>query len=162
EAGYAPYHGLPPVLDQDLQGFSLIMRNVTRKHDFSVEFFDEDNIRGKRRFKILSVLDMEPQVGNLSITGVLLRKPKFKPPVLAEKDKEKEGDREQQAHTAREQAELANAYLITPDALLPFECPIKDDYGLSKIGYNFKVRKADVELLSQGGGAKVPVMQVDQ
>ncbi|HZZ81522.1 MAG TPA: hypothetical protein VFE62_23675, partial [Gemmataceae bacterium] len=97
----------------------------------------------------------------LSITGVNLRKPKFKAPTEPEKGKEQ--DRDAQVHMQREQAELGNAYLITPDALLPFECLVKDDYGLTKLGYNYKVRRADVELLSTGGGgAKVPVMQVNQ
>ena len=163
EAGFAPYQGQPPAVNADRCGFSLTMANITRKHDFTVEFFDEDNIRGKRRFKILSVIDMEPQVGNLNITGVLLRKPKFKLPTFdKEKGKDKDKDREAAQRDYKAQAELAGAFLITPDAFLPFECPVKDDYGLTSIGYNYKVRRADVELVSQGGGAKVPVMQIDQ
>ncbi len=170
DPGFAPYQGQPPVVDADRRGFSLSMTNLARKHDFTVEFFDEDNIRGKRRFKILSVIDMEPQLGNLNIggleirkfnmpyQGVLLRKPKFKAPAPLDKEKDKDGPQ----RDYKEQAELASAYLITPDALLPFECSVKDDYGLTSIGYNFKIRKADVELMSQGGGAKVPVAQVDQ
>ncbi|HZZ82776.1 MAG TPA: hypothetical protein VFE62_30030, partial [Gemmataceae bacterium] len=57
DPAFAPYQGAPPVIDADRRGFSLAMTNILRKHDFTVEFFDEDNIRGKRRFKILSVLD---------------------------------------------------------------------------------------------------------
>ncbi len=114
---------------------------------------------------------MDPQVGNLNVggvevkafgvpyQGVLLRKPKFKPPVVDKDEKNKEAAQ----RDYKEQAELAGAYLITPDALLPFECPVKDDYGLTSIGYNYKVRRADVELMSQGGGgAKVAGMQIDQ
>jgi hypothetical protein len=161
EPGFAAYQGQPPAVDADRCGFSLAMTSLTRKHDFTIEFFDEDNIRGKRRFKILSVIDMEPQLGNLNITGVLLRKPKFKLPSF-DKEKDKEKDKDAAQRNYKEQAELAGAYLITPDALLPFECPVKDDYGLTGIGYNYKIRRADVELMSQGGGAKVPVMRVDQ
>jgi hypothetical protein len=173
EPGYDSYRGRPPVIDADQSGFKLVMTNLVRKHDFTVEFFDEDNIRGKRRFKILSVIDTEPQVGNLNIggvaipqfpfnlsyQGVLLRKPKFKAPAPLDKEKDKEGAQ----RDYKEQAELGGAYLITPDALLPFECSVKDDYGLTSVGYNFKLRKADVELMTQGGGgAKVPVLQIDQ
>ena len=159
DPGYDGYRGLPPILDADHEGFRLVMNNVVRKHDFTVEFFDEDNIRGKRRFKILSVIDVEPQVGNLNITSVLLRKPKLKPAAAPEKGKKDDGPQ----RDFKEQTELAAAYLITPDALLPFECPVKDDYGLTSVGYNFKIRKVDAELMSQGSGAsKTQVLQVNQ
>ncbi len=139
--------------DANRQGFSVILDNLTRKHDFSVEFIDEDNIRGKRRFKILPTADTEPQVGNLGIHSVLLRKPKFKQPSPS--------DKERDPRELREQAELTGAYLITPLARIPFECVVKDDYGLVKVGYQFRHRYVDFELVATGGAKKLPNLQVD-
>ncbi|MSQ93443.1 MAG: hypothetical protein EXR98_02680 [Gemmataceae bacterium] len=136
--------------EADQKGFSLTLDNVTRKHDFTVEFIDEDNIRGKRRFKVLSTLDTEPQVGNLSIYSVLLRKPRFKQPSASDKDRD-----------PREQAELTGAYLITPIAKLPFECSVKDDYGLVKVGYQYRYRFVDFELIAAGGAKKLPNLQIE-
>src|SRR5205823_1799918 len=70
-------------LDDDHYGFTLVMVSATRNHDFVVEFFDEDNIRGKRRFKVLRTLDGEPHVGNLSVFGYQPRMPRFKAPTAA-------------------------------------------------------------------------------
>jgi hypothetical protein len=144
-------------IDDDRYGFSLVMDNITRNHDFIVEFFDEDNIRGKRRFKVLRTLDGEPYVGNLNVFGYLPRKPRFKAPSFSDKEKDKEA-REQ----PRDQAELTNSYLITPDALIPLECKIADDYGLVKIGFHYKYRKVDFELVSSGGAKKLPSLEIDQ
>lgn len=158
EPGYDGYTGKPPAIREDRRGFSLVMSNVTRKHDFTVEFFDEDNIRGKRRFKVVSIIDTEPQLTNLSV-GIPLRKPKFK---SAPQEKEKEKGKEpEDRRDARDQAELAGAYLITPDAYVPFDCIVKDDYGLVRVGYHYKVRMVDFELVS-GSGKKLPSLEVDQ
>ena len=154
--GYAAFPGKVRV-DDDNKGFAIELKNLTRKHSFDVEFFDEDNIRGKRRFKILSIADTEPQLGNLNLFNVLLRKPKFKAPAPSEKEKERD------PRDLRELAELAGAYLITPEAILPFECPVKDDYGLVKVGYHYKIRQIDFELTGLGGGAKKSAgVEVDQ
>lgn len=139
--------------DANQLGFSLTMENVTRKHDFAVEFIDEDNIRGKRRFKVLPTNDVEPQVGSLGIHGVLLRKPKFKLP--------SPGDKERDPRELREQAELTGAYLITPLARIPFEGVVKDDYGLVKVGYQHRHRYVDFELVASGGAKKLPNLQID-
>jgi len=151
EPGFEHYKGKAAVRDD--MGFSFEMHDIQRKHDFTVEYFDEDNIRGRRRFKIISVLDTEPQMGNLNVYSALLRKPKFKAPTPGEKDKEQ--------RDTREQTELAGAFLVTPDALIPFECAVKDDYGLVRAGYHYKVREVDFEL-SSGGSKKLPTLQVNQ
>jgi hypothetical protein len=139
----------------DKSGFSIAMTNITRNHDFVVEFFDEDSIRGERRFKIIRTLDTEPVLGNLNVFGYVPRKPRFKALVPGEKD-----SKEKNAAQAKEQAELANAYLITRDARIPFECAIKDDYGLVHLGYQYKHRMVDFELVAQGG-KRAPVLVVD-
>jgi hypothetical protein len=154
-AGFDPFRGQIKI-DDDYFGFSLEMDNITRNHDFVVEFFDEDNIRGKRRFKVLRTLDAEPHVGNLNVLGYLPRKPKFKTQVPTDKEKDKADVREQ-----RDQTELASAYLITPDAYIPLECKIADDYGLVRVGYHYKYRKVDFELIAQGG-RKLPSLEIDQ
>ncbi len=139
--GYDHFRG-QIVPDADQGGFALVMDNLTRKHEFAIEFFDEDNIRGRRRFKIISLIDAEPQLGNLAITGLNLRKPKFKAP-----EKGKEGE-------SRDLAELMNSYLITPDAIIPFECSVRDDYGLVRVGYQYKYRIEDIDLVAQAAGGK--------
>jgi len=159
DPGYDNYRGSPPAIDTDRGGFALVLNDLTRKHDFTVEFHDEDNIRGKRRFKVLSVIDMEPQLGNLNVFSVNLRKPKFKAQVQAQPEKEKAKDAP--PRDLREQAELSGAFLITPDAQIPLECPVRDDYGLVKVGYQYKVRKVDFEMISQGA-KKLPSLEVDQ
>jgi hypothetical protein len=149
-------------LDADREGFSLELNNIIRMHDFMVEFYDEDNIRGKRRFKVLRTLDAEPHVGNLNVFSYLPRKPKFKAAAPADKEKDKDKNKDNQVRDLREQNELANAYLITPDAKIPLECLVKDDYGLVQVGYHFKHRKVDFELIAQGGASKLPALEIDQ
>ncbi len=142
--GFDHYRGeIEPMKDQ--LGFSLVMKNLTRKHDFFVEFFDEDNIKGKRKFKIVSLIDQEPQLGNLHVHDVLLRKPKFKLP---------ERGKDNDAQNVRDLSELTNSYLVTPDAIIPFECPVKDDYGLVRVGYSFKYRLEDFDPFSPGATKK--------
>src|ERR1700733_3542319 len=55
-----------------------------------------------------------------------------------------------------EMAEFAGAFLITPNALIPFECLVRDDYGLVRVGYQYKSRTVDFELTPHG--AKRPAM----
>jgi hypothetical protein len=153
DPGFEHYKGSPAVRDDD--GFSFAMTNITRKHDFTVEFFDEDNIRGRRRFKVISVIDTEPQMGNLSVYSVLLRKPKFKAADPNAKDKDKD------QRDNRDQTEFAGAFLITPDALIPFEAAVKDDYGLIRAGYHYKVRSVDFELLSGVSKKQQTTQEVD-
>lgn len=156
EAGFDIFKG-KVTRNKDGSGFSIEMPNVTRKHEFTVKFHDVDNIRGKRRFRVQSTFDVEPQIGNLNVYNAILRKPKFKAPTPSEKDKDGP------ARDFREQAELANSFLITPDARLPFECPVKDDYGLVAVGYHYKVRKVDFELVAGGGSnKKLPSLEIDQ
>ncbi len=144
--GFDHYRGARPEPNADRTGFVFAMTNVTRKHEFSMEFFDEDNIRGKRRFKILAVMDAEPQMGNLHVHDVLLRKPKFKLPERKDND----------GRDPRDLAELANSFLITPDAIIPFECLVRDDYGLVRVGYDFKYRAEDFDLFSSQSIVKKP------
>jgi hypothetical protein len=146
--GFAGYPGKDPVLVGD-RGFTLAMSKITRDHDFTVEFIDEDNIRGRRRFKLISTIDTEPQIGPLSL-GVILRKPRFRQPT-GEKDK-----------PARDYSELTNSYLITAVAKLPFECSLKDDYGLVKVGYHYRYRPVDFELISSSSTTKVPVVEIEK
>ncbi len=150
-------------IDKDHFGFSLVMNRIEFNHDFMVDFFDEDNIRGKRRFKIQRALDAEPSVGALNVFGYLPRKPRFKTP--APDDKEKDKDKGKPAPLqAGDQSELANAILITPDANIPFECRVTDDHGLVRVGYYYQYRKVDFELIGLGGAKKttLPTLEINQ
>jgi hypothetical protein len=151
--GFFSRGSAPPAINKNGDGFSITLSDLSRKYDFTMEFYDEDNIKGRRRFKVLSVLDTDPQVGNLNLYQVLLRKPKFK----TEAPKEKEKD----TRDLRELAELSGAYLITPDAVLPFECDIKDDYGLVRAGYHYKIRTVDFEFTGGGTKKEGPKAEVD-
>ncbi len=156
EAGFDIFKG-KVTRNEDGSGFSIHMPNVTRKNDFTVKFYDVDNIRGKRRFRVQSTFDVEPQIGNLNVYNTILRKPKFKVPTPTGKDDDSA------AREFRRQLELANSFLITPDARIPFECPVKDDYGLVAVGYHYNVRKVDFELVAGGGtNKKLPSLEIDQ
>ncbi len=152
EPGFVGYQGNLPRIDDDYRSFSLVINEVTRNQEFSVEFFDEDNIRGRRRFQIKRDLDKEPDVGPLAIAEVSLRKPKSK---ATQPGAEKEKETDKDIHDARTQELLRNSYLITPDALLPFECSVKDDYGLVRVGWYYKVRKVDFDLTT-GTARRLP------
>lgn len=161
EGNYEPYPGKPAVIHKDRLGFTLSMENITRNHEFVAEFYDEDNIRGKRRFRIDRVIDSEPLVGNLSVFGYTPRRPKFRTLAQQPKEKEKDKDKKEQGEL-RDYSEFTNAYLITPDARIPFDCKVLDDYGLVRVGYHYKYRKVDFELVSYGSSKKLPVLEVDQ
>ena len=158
---FVPYQGGKITIDSDYKGFRLAMTNLTKSQDFAVKFFDEDNIRGKRRFKIKTTTDSGPAVGNLAVTGYIPRKPKFK--TVAQPDpkekKEKDKDKESAAHDAQDHSELMNSFLVTPDARIPFECSVKDDYGLVRVGYQYKLRMVDFELMS---GRKSTLLEADK
>ena len=161
--GFASYRGKPPILNEDLQGFSLSMNDVDRDHEFVVEFFDEDNIRGKRRFRIQSTVDAEPTLGPLNVFGYQPRKPRFKAATVPDKDKEKDKDKDA-PRELRDQSELIGAYLITPDARIPLECKVSDNYGLVRVGYHYKYKKVDFELVAHMDNKKRSIvgLEIDQ
>jgi len=93
------------------------------EYDFTLEFIDEDNVKGKRRVNIKPVEDKAPTL-ELDMT-VVLRKP----------------SQQKGARSADE-----DGFLVTPDALIPFKGVIRDDYGLTDAHWQFKVREVNVEL----------------
>ena len=143
----------------DRTGFSLKMIDITRNHDFLVEFFDEDNIRGEWRFKIMRTLDFEPLLGKLAVFDYVPRRPRFKAPPPPDKDNKDNKDKE--TSLPPDHTRLLGAFLITRDAMIPFECAIKDDYGLVHVSYHYKYRTVDAGLLMQGGSKKRPRLEVD-
>ena len=127
-------------LGDDGKSFYLPCKNVTRTLDFTVEFSDEDNVRGKRHVRIKPIEDLPPKFDSDVGLGVALRKPRARAI-----DKTGPGG-------------MPDAYLITPNAILPFVGTIRDDHGLTRVGWLFEADPIDVELsgLSKALKDKVP------
>lgn len=124
-------------LDADRKGFALGFAKVERPIEFAFEFFDEDNVRGQRRIKIVPRADERPRVEKVELL-VGLRKPRFKAA----------------GKTAGPAAPgtPTDAYLITPEALLPFGGALSDDVMLVRAGWSYSIEPIDVELIGSGGG----------
>jgi hypothetical protein len=124
-------------LGSDGQTFEVAFKKVARTLDFIFEFNDEDNVRGRRRIRIRPVDDLPPSFEGDVGLGVVLRKP-----------------RARGADQKSIQGTVADSFLITPDALLPFVGQIRDDHGLTRVGWLFDVEPVDVELIGPAKDAK--------
>ncbi len=122
----------PVVVADDGMSFSTELKKVTKPFDFILEYNDEDGVSGRRRFKVRPVEDAPPEVINLDLL-VSLRKPKYK----ADPGK-------------AVQAAPVDGFLITPDALVPFNGVLRDDHGLVRAAWRYDVEQIDFELLGQG------------
>lgn len=107
--------------------FFFTLNKITKTHEFFLEFHDRDNVKGRRRVRIVPVDDRPPEVLDFEL-DVVLRKPKFK------------------FEPGRTTA-APDGYLITPNALLPFKGTIRDDYGLTNVAWVFEVEEREVELV---------------
>ena len=124
-------------LSADGMSFHVDFQNIGRTLDFIFEFNDEDNVRGRRHIRIRPVDDLPPSFeGDLGL-GLVLRKP-----------------RARGADSKAVQGTAADGFLITPDALLPFVGQIRDDHGLTRVGWLFDVEPVDIELISTGKDKK--------
>src|SRR5205823_12181267 len=65
-----------------------------------------------------------------------------------------ERGKDNDAREVRDLSELANSYLVTPDAIIPFECPVREDYGLVRVGYTYKYRVEDFDPFSPAATKK--------
>src|SRR5204862_256838 len=115
-------------IGDDGQSFSVDFKNVVRALDFMLEFNDEDNVRGKRHVLIRPVEDLPPKFESDVGLGVALRKPRARP-----------GDK-------AGAGAMPDGYLITPSAILPFLGTVRDDHGLTRVGWLFEVDPVDVDL----------------
>jgi hypothetical protein len=113
-------------MDADNRGFRTGFQNVTRPIEFEMQFYDLDGVKGRRHVVIEPVDDRGPQeVVPVELT-VDLPKPR--------------------APGKGGQANLADGFLITPDALLPFRGTFQDDYGLTDLSWSWRVEEVDFEL----------------
>ncbi|MBM3993660.1 MAG: PDZ domain-containing protein [Planctomycetes bacterium] len=156
DSKYRGFDGAIQIHD-DRFGFTLLMENIVDHHEFTVDFFDEDNIRGSRKFKIDVIEDKEPIVETLSL-GYAGRNPKFR--TIGDPNRKKPKGKDAEPDEAPNYAEYQNAYLITPDAKLPFQCKVADTFGLVRVGYRYKYEKIDFELVHIPGSKKLPILQV--
>jgi hypothetical protein len=124
-------------LGSDNQSFAVEFTNVARTLDFLFEFTDEDNVRGRRHVRIRPVDDLPPSFEGDVGLAVILRKPRARG-----------ADAKSVAGSA------ADSFLITPDALLPFVGQIRDDHGLTRVGWLFEAEPVDVELIGPGKDTK--------
>lgn len=125
------------VLKEDGQTFEIEFRDVVRTLDFIFDFNDEDNVRGRRHIRIRPVEDLPPSFEGDVGMGVVLRKP-----------------RARGADAKTIQGSAADSFLITPDALLPFVGQIRDDHGLTRVGWLFEAEPVDIELVGPGKDSK--------
>jgi hypothetical protein len=123
----------PVIRDADAKGYSVRFDNVVKMLDFVIEVHDLDNVGGKRRYRVRPIDDQPPEIISAEL-GAVLRKPRFK------------------AEPGKTGAGLQiDGYLITPDALLPFNGTLRDDYGLTQANWLFETELVDVQLT---GGAE--------
>ncbi|MCS7045296.1 MAG: hypothetical protein NZO58_02960, partial [Gemmataceae bacterium] len=114
----------------DGKGYSLRLDNITATLEFSVECHDEDNVYGRRKYRIRPVDDQAPEINAVEL-AVVLRKPRFK----TEPGKSGGGV-------------AIDGYLITPDALLPLLGGLRDDHGLARCEWVFETELVDFQLSS--------------
>jgi hypothetical protein len=141
--GGAPIRGDALILAQDRGSFRFQMRNVQSLVGFTIEFFDEDNVRGQATLKIRTVPDTPPQfdtanefVKNIDL-AVGLRKPKIK------------------GEQGKEQQTFGDGLLITPDAAIPFNCnKLADKQGLADVRWIFEVEPVRFELTGRAEDVK--------
>lgn len=126
----------PVTRDDDGKGYSVRFDNVVKMLDFAIEYHDLDNVKGKRRFRIRPIDDQPPEIISAEL-GAVLRKPRFK------------------AEPGKTGGGLAiDGFLITPDALLPFNGTLRDDYGLTQANWVFDTELVDVQLSGSAEGMK--------
>jgi hypothetical protein len=120
-------------LAEDQAGFDISFREVSGVAlEFDVEYADNDNVKGKRRFVIEPVPDQRPDWGETAL-GVVLRTPKL-------------GKGDQSTTTV--------GMLITPKAILPFKAQVRDDYGLTEVNYVYEYAESEFELATSPKEAK--------
>ncbi len=133
--------GHQATLDADGKGFTAAFGKVERPLDLTFEFSDDDNIPGQRRIVLQPAVDQPPEVVEVDLDQVL-RKPRYKADP-----------------TRASQGTPADAFLITPDASLPFRGTLTDDHGLARAGWLHEVRQVDIELIGGAGGKdRLPVL----
>jgi hypothetical protein len=129
-------------LEADRKTFSVAFGNVKKSIEFDFEFYDLDNVKGKRRIIIRPNDDRTPEVFDVEMTKVL-RKPRFK----AEPGKAVQGT-------------PADGFLITPDALVPFKGTLRDDYGLTAANWLYELEPVDIELVGRTEKDRLPSLIV--
>jgi hypothetical protein len=135
--------GVDVVLDEDRQGFRTRFQHVTRPFEFEIQFNDQDNVKGSRHVVIEPVDDTPPQeVVNVELTKVL-RKPRV-----------------QGGGKGGQTTSLAEGFLITPDALLPFKGTFQDNYSLTDMSWVYTVEEVEFELAGAAPTGKGPELVV--
>jgi hypothetical protein len=125
------------LVGDDEQSFTVAFQDVKRTYDFLFEFHDEDNVRGQRHVRIRPVDDLPPSFEGDVGLSVVLRKPHARG-----------------TDPKSVQGTAADGFLITPDALLPFVGQIRDDHGLTRVGWQFEAEPVDIELIGPAKGSK--------
>ena len=123
----------------------LVLRlyHLTRPQEFYLYFRDQDKVKGKHQVRIVVDDDQPPELTDMELEAVL-RNPRF---------------RSDAGSAVTGPGWASEAFLITPDALLPIKGTVKDDYGLTKVEWKYEVEQVEIELqgdmptrLKSGGG----------
>lgn len=118
----------PQVFEGDVTRFKLHLADIVTTYDFVIEFRDNYNAVGKQRVRIEVQLDDPPEA--------LVE-------VLSEKQMRKPRPRGKNAKALP--PAVMDAWIITPDAVLPLKGSLRDDYGLTAANFVVRVELADVE-----------------
>jgi hypothetical protein len=124
-------------LDADGMGFHTGFKNLTRPHEFEVQFTDLDGVKGRRHVLIEPVDDRGPQEVQPIELAVTLRQP-----------------RPAGAPGKAAQVNTLTGFLVTPDALLPFKGTFQDEYGLTDVSWRWGVEEVEFELMGRTPAGK--------
>jgi hypothetical protein len=123
-------------LQEDARTFVVSFPAVARTIEFDFEFHDRDNVKGHRRILVKPLDDRPPEVLDIEM-AVGLRKPKL------------QGDASKSSPGL-----VADGFLVTPKALIPFKGTIRDDFGLTGAAWAYEVESVEFELIGNPRAAK--------
>lgn len=120
---------VPVRLDADGITFHLALEQLTQPQEFLLLFTDLDNVEGRRHIVIEPKVDAPPVEDRTVELTAVLRKPRI-----------------QLGSTS---SSALDGYLITPEALLPFQGIFRDDQGLAKLDWLYEYEPVEFELLTE-------------
>lgn len=120
-------------LETDKKTFRLKIENVNQPHEFVFLYSDLDNVEGSHHFLLEPEVDAPPVEARLVELTAILRKPQFK-----------------ETFSSGAAGGSLDGFLITPDALLPFQGEMKDKWGLALMEWAYEYEEVDFELVGSG------------
>ena len=106
------------------------LKHLVRAQEFTLYIRDLDSVKGKHQVRIVVDDDQPAELLDVELDAVL-RNPRF---------------RTDAGKSASGPSWASDAFLITPDALLPIKGTVKDDYGLTKVEWKYEFEQVEIEL----------------